>query len=205
MPSNRTINFVKESRTGSSDGISQDATVIRIRDEPKTDWGELYAQVAFPTGRPDASTPSERSQNEDQVMTVMCSLCEAEVLNNDEGKKAHASSIVHQLALGASSRPPAAIDRRSKGLKMMERYGYDADERMGLGAEGEGMSRPIQVKERRKRAALGSNDEYKKVIRTQEATKVVKKTKGEKRAARKEELAAGSRKHDQWYDELFGK
>ena len=124
---------------------------------------------------------------------------------DEEELKAHSNSIVHQLALGASSRAPAAVDRRRKGLKMMEKYGYDPDERKGLGIDGEGLKKPIEVKERRNRAALGSSKEYDKYPKKEEAARVVKKTKGEKRAAKREEQKFQTEKHGVWYNELFGR
>lgn len=68
----------------------------------------------------------------------------------------HEASLAHQVCL-EHSHPPSAIDRSRKGLSFLQAYGWDPDKRVGLGAGGEGMLHPIQVKEKRDTVGLGAN------------------------------------------------
>lgn len=194
----RKIAFVKQSAPDVADEKPKQGQAT-----PQQDWGDLYDRIAFPHGKPEV----RETVNADHAPeSAKCPTCGGELPLDDAGRRVHTSSIVHQLALGASSRAPAAIDRKSKGLKMMEKYGYDPDERKGLGVEGEGLKKPIEVKERKRGAALGSKDEYaKKQPKPEDASKVMKKTKGEKKASRQDDLTIESRKHKMWYNELFGR
>ena len=115
MQSRRQINFVKQSQA--DDAILQ---LPHVTDQPQSNWGELYDKIAFPEGRPQSAPPSTTT---DGNTSTTCPTCGGELPTDEEELKAHPNSIVHQLALGASSRAPAAVDRRRKGLKMMEKYG----------------------------------------------------------------------------------
>ncbi|RMY79999.1 hypothetical protein D0864_08849 [Hortaea werneckii] len=68
---------------------------------------------------------------------------------------AHQSSLTHQIAL-THSHPPSHLDRKRKGLAVLESQGWDPDSRVGLGADGNtGRLYPIQAREKKDRVGLG--------------------------------------------------
>ena len=69
----------------------------------------------------------------------------------------HEASLAHQVCL-KHSHPPSSIDRKRKGLSILQAYGWDPDSRAGLGATGEGMLYPLKPKEKRGTAGLAARD-----------------------------------------------
>ncbi|KAI7467555.1 hypothetical protein KC364_g7625, partial [Hortaea werneckii] len=68
---------------------------------------------------------------------------------------AHQSSLTHQIAL-THSHPPSHLDRKRKGLAVLESQGWDPDSRVGLGADGNtGRLYPVQAREKKDRVGLG--------------------------------------------------
>ena len=55
----------------------------------------------------------------------------------------HESTIAHQVCL-AHSHPPSHLDRSRAGMRYLQSYGWDPDERVGLGARAEGRRFPIK-------------------------------------------------------------
>ncbi|KAI4748603.1 hypothetical protein E4T50_01120 [Aureobasidium sp. EXF-12298] len=121
-----------------------------------------------------ASTPSALSASERYLQIVLnkassepplskaalsktgpktCDVCKARY-EGDEA--AHCSSLVHQIAL-PHSHPPSALDRSRKGLSILQSYGWNPDERLGLGAQREGILHPVKAKEKRDTVGLGVN------------------------------------------------
>ncbi|CAD0086149.1 unnamed protein product [Aureobasidium vineae] len=118
-----------------------------------------------------ASTPSTLSASERYLQIVLnkatsepppssessaprtCDVCKVQY-QGDEA--AHCSSLVHQIAL-PHSHPPSALDRNRKGLSMLQSYGWNPDERLGLGAQREGILHPVKAKEKRDTVGLGVN------------------------------------------------
>ncbi|KAF2723766.1 hypothetical protein K431DRAFT_310508 [Polychaeton citri CBS 116435] len=84
----------------------------------------------------------------------VCEICMRSV-KLDEQSSRHSSSIAHQICL-QHSHPPNHIDRKRKGLAILESQNWDPDSRRGLGAEGEGILQPIKAKEKNDRAGLGA-------------------------------------------------
>ena len=72
----------------------------------------------------------------------------------DESIGQHEVSFVHQLCK-SHSHPPSAIDRRGKGFTYLSAHGWDPDERLGLGASGEGRLHPIQPKVKKGKDGIG--------------------------------------------------
>lgn len=70
----------------------------------------------------------------------------------------HEASLVHQICL-PHAHPPSALDRTRKGLSILEAYGWNPDQRLGLGAAGEGILHPIKAKEKRDKIGLGVGNE----------------------------------------------
>jgi len=82
-----------------------------------------------------------------------CEICHRSIKSNDS-TVAHHSSIAHQICL-KHSHPPSHLDRRRKGLALLESQGWDPDSRQGLGSRRDGMRYPIKVTENPKRVGLG--------------------------------------------------
>jgi hypothetical protein len=139
-----------------------------------------------------ASTPSALSASERYLQIVLnkassevsqdkagpktCDICKSQY-QGDEA--AHCSSLVHQIAL-PHSHPPSALDRTRKGLSILQSYGWNPDDRLGLGAQREGILHPVKAKEKRDTVGLGvnlSNDEptLKKKKKTIEKQKPVER------------------------------
>ncbi|KAG9599749.1 hypothetical protein KCU77_g421, partial [Aureobasidium melanogenum] len=108
---------------------------------------ERYLQIvlAKASSEPPPSSSSESPRT--------CDICKTQY-QGDEA--AHCSSLVHQIAL-PHSHPPSALDRNRKGLSILQSYGWNPDERLGLGAQREGILHPIKAKEKRDTVGLGVN------------------------------------------------
>lgn len=115
---------------------------------------EKYLAIMFPNGH---SGP-------DPEAYPLCGICGQPAKEVDP--RIHYLSPAHQAALPRTP-TPSGLDRTRMGLKYMEKYGYDLDARLGLGAEGEGMLYPLVPKEKRDKLGLGINKkdhEKKKVL-----------------------------------------
>ncbi|KAH0379844.1 hypothetical protein KCU92_g7923, partial [Aureobasidium melanogenum] len=116
---------------------------------------DRYLQIVL------AKASSEPQSSEASTATKeprTCDICKTQY-QGDEA--AHCSSLVHQIAL-PHAHPPSALDRNRKGLSILQSYGWNPDERLGLGAQREGILHPIKAKEKRDTVGLGvnlSNDE----------------------------------------------
>ena len=67
----------------------------------------------------------------------------------------HEASIAHQVCL-QHSHPPSHIDRKRKGLHLLQSHGFDPDARQGLGAQGQGIQYPIKVKLKEDKLGIGA-------------------------------------------------
>ena len=79
----------------------------------------------------------------------------------------HESSIAHQVCL-QHSHPPSHLDRAHVGVRYLSSYGWDPDNRKGLGAREEGITIPVKAKEKKDTAGLQETldeDEVAKVRR----------------------------------------
>ncbi|KAI7270657.1 hypothetical protein KC345_g7379 [Hortaea werneckii] len=82
-----------------------------------------------------------------------CPTCHRPIPSGQE--LAHQSSLTHQIAL-THSHPPSHLDRKRKGLAVLESQGWDPDSRVGLGASGNtGRLYPVQAREKKNRVGLG--------------------------------------------------
>jgi hypothetical protein len=112
---------------------------------------ERYLQIVLNKASSEPSPSSDTTL--DKAGPKVCDICKAQY----EGHEAtHCSSLVHQIAL-PHSHPPSALDRTRKGLSIMQSYGWNPDERLGLGAQREGILHPIKAKEKRDTVGLGVN------------------------------------------------
>ncbi|KAG9943624.1 hypothetical protein KCU85_g8540, partial [Aureobasidium melanogenum] len=113
---------------------------------------ERYLQIVLAK----ASSEPPPSSSSESLRT--CDICKTQFQG---AEAAHCSSMVHQIAL-PHSHPPSALDRKRKGLSILQSYGWNPDERLGLGAQREGILHPIKAKEKRDTVGLGvdlNNDE----------------------------------------------
>lgn len=112
---------------------------------------ERYLSIVFPeaSSEPPPSTESVSEEKEPKT----CDVCKTQY-EGDEA--AHCTSLVHQIAV-PHSHPPSALDRKRKGLSILQSYGWNPDERLGLGAQREGILHPVKAKEKRDTVGLGVN------------------------------------------------
>ena len=172
-------------------GASSEATRSKESEVPaQRDWGAIYARAVGLEDKTETIFTADSSA--DQELANSTSHQDMQLADDD------------MFAVGPLGPPPAAVNRKNKGLKIMESWGYDVDERMGLGIRGEGIRESIQVQERKMRAGLGRKDSLKLELKEDHKAKAVKKTKGQKCAAREAARDEEREKHDRLYKELFG-
>ncbi|KAL8652385.1 MAG: hypothetical protein Q9210_002715 [Variospora velana] len=167
------INFV----ASSNDSKEQSAPEV-----PILGAGERYLAIVLDK----SNTQSNRERKTHQAKTTLlhkvvseadhgshavCDICHLP-LNLAEAEEAshkpHETSLAHQVCL-EHSYPPSYLDRNRLGLKYSSSYGWDPDERLGLGASGTGIRIPIMPKPKNDTLGLGLHS-------TSFANKVVKPT-----------------------------
>ena len=116
---------------------------------------DLYRKIVF--GREEESTQSGEELPSGNLKLQQCGACGAMYHIDDASKAQHNLSIGHQLALPHSD-PPSAIDRKNKGFEYMSAYGWDPDAKKGLGAEGEGILRPIKAIKKEDKFGVGAGE-----------------------------------------------
>ncbi|KAL9022753.1 MAG: hypothetical protein Q9185_000015 [Variospora sp. 1 TL-2023] len=102
---------------------------------------------------------------------AVCDICRLPLNLAKAGEafhKPHETSLAHQVSL-EHSYPRSHLDRNRQGLKYLSSYGWDPDERLGLGASGTGIRIPIKPKPKNDTLGLGSDS-------TSPPNKVVKPT-----------------------------
>lgn len=121
---------------------------------------------------PDGATPSPLDEHEDGASNASqtCNICNRRT-ESETSAIAHESSIAHQICL-EHSHPPSHLDRRRKGLTVLESHGWDPDSRKGLGTEGDGILYPIKAKENPPRAGLGLDPRSRQAVEVARAPKL---------------------------------
>lgn len=101
--------------------------------------GLSRAASAPPTSAASTPTPSSSTDSHTTAATTaaVCAVCARPL------SPTHESTIAHQVCL-AHSHPPSHLDRSRAGVRYLAAYGWDPDERVGLGARAEGMRFPIK-------------------------------------------------------------
>lgn len=84
---------------------------------------------------------------------AVCEICHRPFICK-ESSASHFSSISHQICL-QHSHPPSHVDRRRKGLAVLEGQGWDPDGRKGLGRVGDGILHPLKTRGNAGKAGLG--------------------------------------------------
>lgn len=149
-------------------------------------FADKYLAIVFPNGLPHPKVESY----------PICGVCGGPVkeLNNRD----HFLSSVHQAAL-PEIHTPSGIDRTRLGLRVLEKYGFDVDARMGLGASGQGMLFPIVPKEKRDKLGLGVD---KKLVEREKKELLAPKY-GTLDAGKVRKLAVAQKKRDEKLHNMF--
>lgn len=129
-----------DTQTRSGDDIANSYLALVLGKTPEADGSK----------KSDASAHQNPLEPSEEV--ARCQTCNLP-LRSVEGIDHHAS-LAHQVSL-PHVYPPNAIDRTRKGFAYLEAQGWDADSRRGLGAQGEGILRPIAAAEKKDKAGVG--------------------------------------------------
>ena len=135
-------------------------------------------------------------------VTGICPVCrKMNRISVTDASQPHETSLAHQVCL-PHAHPPSALDRRRKGFDMMQAYGWDPDQRLGLGAAGEGILHPIKAKEKRDLIGLGAETESEVRIKGRRKPET-KKPRRSLDAGKIQKMAVESRKKDDRLREMF--
>lgn len=126
-----------------------------------------------------AASDSNATESDAPVSERFCEVC-SKPIASDDSTLPHHSSLVHQICM-KHSHPPSSVDRGRKGLAVLQSYGWDPDQRRGLGAEGAGVLHPIKAKENATRVGLGATSWTPKIV-----TKPVRLDAGKVRKAERD-------------------
>jgi hypothetical protein len=198
---------IKRRRVQFVSSSSAESTVQSLPTTPGLSASDQYLSIVFnkrqpteraasaPPSATDAETSAEGDANKDTAtQPVECEICHKPV-TDEESKLVHDSSIAHQICL-KHSHPPSHLDRRRRGLAVLESYGWDVDGRRGLGVGEGGILYPIKAKENPDRAGLGLDlTKIKKV----DVVKAPKLDAGKVRAKEKENKKRASQLRDAFY------
>ncbi|MCJ1463495.1 hypothetical protein MMC07_002103 [Pseudocyphellaria aurata] len=128
---------------------------------------------------------------EDSTERIFCDICKLPMQHTCTAtfsdSRPHEASLAHQACL-AHSHPPSHMDRTRKGLQYLSSYGWDPDDRLGLGVAGEGIRFPLKVKPKNNTVGLGVD----KYLRTQKLSEK-KKTLNAKQVRENEQEARRKR------------
>lgn len=112
---------------------------------------------------------------ENNTERILCDICKLPMQHITyttifSDSRPHEASLAHQVCL-THSHPPSHLDRTRKGLQYLSSYGWDPDDRLGLGVAGEGIRIPIKVQPKNNTVGLGAD----KYLQTQKLSEKKKK------------------------------
>ncbi|KAK4112308.1 hypothetical protein N656DRAFT_732631 [Canariomyces notabilis] len=146
----KAIAFVPASDTGGQLKSVDSSSVARPL---RQDVADLYLSMVMPAEDAEKdklkpiTTPlplkTRTHSISEEVTPDICPLCNLPLSSEDFVP--HEQSFAHQVCL-PHSHPPSAIDRNRKGLAYLSAYGWDPDERRGLGAEQQGIQFPVKAR-----------------------------------------------------------
>lgn len=157
------IQFVRES-SSSSHGGSNSAT------RPIRQSHTIYESIVLSKKKPQQTTDSTTASNSDTPADVasitttddeaksefICPVCNLAVGQaKDNSVARHEASLAHQVCL-EPSHAPVAVDRTRRGFAYLNSYGWEPEERVGLGARGEGRLYAIQPRKKEGREGIGT-------------------------------------------------
>ncbi|KAI9752487.1 MAG: hypothetical protein M4579_005611 [Chaenotheca gracillima] len=129
------------------------------------DVGDYYLSLVLPQ-EPDlklAHMPLDlgsKSYDRGEGVRRVCEICRLPISSTSEAtattskESPHEASLAHQVCL-SHSHPPSHLDRSHKGLQYLASFGWDPDDRQGLGASGDGIRFPIKSVVKRDNAGVG--------------------------------------------------
>ncbi|KAL7276471.1 hypothetical protein RUND412_000533 [Rhizina undulata] len=136
-------------------------------------------------GSLETDTGSQEIEEVETREKEICSTCNLPILDS-----AHETSTAHQSSL-PHSRPPHHYPRSSKGLKVLVESGWNPDDTLGLGPEGQGLRFPLKavpkgdthgIGMKFKKGVKGKEEpEKKKILGVKEVRKVEKERAGKRR------------------------
>lgn len=143
-----------------SSDASRIRSITRSQDQSDLTASERYLSIVFRRAQSEPAALTQldiaepiASEHQGSQVAGSCAVCRFPILGSDKSNP-HESSVAHQVCL-PHTHPPSALDRRRKGISILQAYGWDPDKRRGLGAAGEGILHPIQPKEKRDTIGLG--------------------------------------------------
>jgi hypothetical protein len=126
--------------------VTAEAGVTTQQDQCK-EWKKRLSAILFP--------------NTDTTVPI-CDVC-GEPKKPTTDDKPHELSWSHQLAL-PREKPKGSNDRMRFGFRQLEKHGYDPEERPGLGAQGQGITKPLALAPKRDRLGLGHSASVKQLV-----------------------------------------
>lgn len=137
-----------------SGSVEREYLSIVLKASPPT-TGHASATASHHSG----STINESAKPASKPRSI-CEVCNLPIREENETSAViatphHDLSLMHQMCL-QHSYPPSHLDRSRKGLKYMSSYGWDPDERLGLGAHGGGRKAPIKAISKHDTVGLGA-------------------------------------------------
>ena len=124
-----------------ADNSVSNITVTTGSATQKSNVADRYLSIVMqPSEDVSTTTPELRSTKKTEGHPSsgdVCSVCKQPLLPS------HESTLAHQVCLD-HSHPPSHLDRSRHGVRYLSSYGWDPDERIGLGARAEGLRYPIK-------------------------------------------------------------
>lgn len=120
---------------------------VAIQQEQSKEWKKRLSAIIFP--------------NTDTAVPI-CDVC-GEPKKPTTDDKPHELSWSHQLAL-PREKPKGSNDRMRFGFRQLEKHGYDPEERPGLGAQGQGITKPLALTLKRNKLGLGHSTNTKQPV-----------------------------------------
>ena len=168
----RQINFVtaRDSSLPAAGPIDQhsptaDRYLSIVFRESEATKGDQDSDTKEPAQTPDHLPPALRNVSELVYATLPCEICNSTF---PELSTIHEASIVHHVCIDHSYHP-SSIDRKRRGLKYLSQYGWDPDQRLGLGTNGDGIREPIMPSKKCNTAALAATKESGNIRRSSDA------------------------------------
>ncbi|CAI4212574.1 unnamed protein product [Parascedosporium putredinis] len=142
----------------------------------------------------------EEEEEEEEPAAGLCSVCGLTLDDGNGAPGKHEASIAHQVCL-AHSHPPSALDRRRMGFRHLASRGWDADARLGLGAQGAGILNPLQPRQKVDKGGIGLPAS---VAQAREAAKKQREEKRKKLSVKEmRKLQAEEKKKAAWLHDMF--
>ena len=126
--------------------VTAEAGVVAQQGQDK-EWKKRLSAILFP--KTDTTVP-------------ICDVC-GEPKKPTADDIPHELSWSHQLAL-PREKPKGSNDRIRFGFRQLEKHGYDPEERPGLGAQGQGITKPLALAPKRDKLGLGHSASVKQSV-----------------------------------------